>query len=543
MGSEIAGVKAKVGEIIDQRKGTIEEPSQYVLSPFNDPTTEPLTNTDNPDTFKSALLSLYAHDGDDCPELSMQGVYDAVTAMDEGGAIFAYTDASSKDESKRTEVYALAAEKNIHISWGLFGSCSPYDPAYFELANRTGGQVFILPRGQTSGITELVNLLSRSSAVDMLSVSGLLGTLVVTHNFPIDSTITRMTVSISSTGTTNITIKRPDGSVVSPSDVGVTKVPMTPSVGSAVIYSIVNPAVGQWQIVLQGSGDYSALVNGDSTIALDSFDFVSLGGRPGHQGYYPIDGLPQAGRTQKAIARLSGKTQSTCFELRTKNGQVLQTFVLNLPGADAGNLFGELSTPTQSFVVYAVGKDEKGNAFQRVLTTQLIPQHVSVISPIPVGLGKGQETTYIMQVKNDGIPDLFNFTALDNNKFIKSVTPSTANLATGKTQNVKVVLQPPVSATIGTSDSLTFTAKSSTDPDVINSAVLVSSVIDPVLLGDVNRDGKINCDDLGLVSVSFGAKTGKSAFNPSVDIDNNGIIDIRDLAVVARKVPAGTKCK
>ncbi|MCX7096913.1 MAG: hypothetical protein NTV43_03285 [Methylococcales bacterium] len=543
MGGEIAGVKTKVSAIIDERKGTIEEPSQYVLSPFNDPSVGPVTNTSDPDAFKNALSGLSASGGGDCPELSIQGVYNAVSAMDEGGAVFAYTDASSKDESKRTEVYALATDKNIHISWGLFGSCSPYDPAYFYLANRTGGQVFILPRGQTSGITELVNLLSRSNAADILTVAGLLSTTAIVHTFPVDSTITRMTVSITSTGTTAITVKRPDGSIVAAADAGVTRVPMTPAAGSSVIYSITNPQVGQWQMILQGSGDYSAVVNGDSTIALDSFDFVRLGGRPGHQGYYPIDGLPLAGKTLNAIARLSGKTPNIDFELRTKNGQVLQSFKLDSPGADVGNLFGELTIPTQSFVIYALGNDETGHPFQRVLTTQLIPQQLSVIPPIAVGLGKGQDTNYIMQVKNDGIADLFTFAALDNNKFVKSVTPSSANIATGKTQDVKVVLQPPATAIVGTSDTLAFTAKSSTDADVINSAVLVSSVVDPVQLGDANRDGKIDCDDLNLVKVSFGSKTGNIAFNPAVDIDNNGIVNVRDLAVVARKIPAGTKCK
>lgn len=541
MSGEIAGVKADASKIISERKGTLDEPLQYVLSPFNDPGTGPLTNTSNSDTFKSALASLSASGGDDCPELSMQGAYSAVAAMNGRGQVFGYTDASSKDASAQATLYSLAKEKDISISWALYGSCSPYDPAYFNSANRTGGQVFILPRGQTSGVSELANLLSRSSAADILSVAGQVST-TVTQNFPIDSTISRVTISVTSIESSSIVIKQPNGSIVKATDVGVKQIPFSPAVGSTVIYSITNPQVGQWEVSLQGGGDYSVLVNGDSTIALDKFDFVRLGGRPGHQGYYPIDGLPLAEKPQKAIARLSGKTQFTDFELRTKTGNVLQTLRLNSPGADQGDLLGDITTPTQSFLVYAVGKDLKGNPFQRVLKTQLIPQKLSVIPPIAVGLGKGQETTYIMQVKNEGISDTFDFAGLDDHKYVKSVTPSSAVIETNKTLNVKVVLQPSSTELTGTTDTLTFTAKSIIDPDVINSSVLVSNVVDPISLGDANRDGKLNCDDLNLVRVSFGSKTGNIAFNPAVDLDNNGIVDVRDLAVIARKVPAGTKC-
>jgi hypothetical protein len=48
--------------------------------------------------------------------------------------------------------------------------------------------------------------------------------------------------------------------------------------------------------------------------------------------------------------------------------------------------------------------------------------------------------------------------------------------------------------------------------------------------------------DLAIVRVSFGKKTGQSGFDPRADINNDGIVDIRDLAFVARKLPAGTKC-
>ena len=63
------------------------------------------------------------------------------------------------------------------------------------------------------------------------------------------------------------------------------------------------------------------------------------------------------------------------------------------------------------------------------------------------------------------------------------------------------------------------------------------------LFGDVNRDGLVDCADLALIKASFGSRTGSRAFNPDVDVDTNGVIDIRDLAAVSRVLPVGTNCR
>jgi hypothetical protein len=61
----------------------------------------------------------------------------------------------------------------------------------------------------------------------------------------------------------------------------------------------------------------------------------------------------------------------------------------------------------------------------------------------------------------------------------------------------------------------------------------------PVVAGDVNGDGKIDCTDIAIVKASLGKKTG---FDPRVDLNKDGVVDVRDLAIVAQKLPAGTKC-
>jgi Bacterial Ig-like domain (group 3)/Dockerin type I domain len=62
------------------------------------------------------------------------------------------------------------------------------------------------------------------------------------------------------------------------------------------------------------------------------------------------------------------------------------------------------------------------------------------------------------------------------------------------------------------------------------------------LLGDLNNDGSVGCDDLAIVKASFGKKAGQPGFDPRADVNGDRIVNIFDLAVVARQLPAGTTC-
>ncbi|MFO1432502.1 MAG: dockerin type I domain-containing protein [Candidatus Competibacteraceae bacterium] len=62
------------------------------------------------------------------------------------------------------------------------------------------------------------------------------------------------------------------------------------------------------------------------------------------------------------------------------------------------------------------------------------------------------------------------------------------------------------------------------------------------LPGDLNGDGTVNCADLAIVKASFGKRTGQTGFDPRADTNADGVVDIRDLSMVARQLPAGTRC-
>jgi uncharacterized protein (DUF2141 family) len=70
----------------------------------------------------------------------------------------------------------------------------------------------------------------------------------------------------------------------------------------------------------------------------------------------------------------------------------------------------------------------------------------------------------------------------------------------------------------------------------ISILVLLSlAMIAPVfaLTGDVNGDGKVDIQDIAIVSFAFGSYVGSSRWNPLADLDGDGKVDIRDMATVA----------
>jgi hypothetical protein len=87
-------------------------------------------------------------------------------------------------------------------------------------------------------------------------------------------------------------------------------------------------------------------------------------------------------------------------------------------------------------------------------------------------------------------------------------------------------------AQFGSSDTFTlqFSSVSGTSP-----------VITPVP-GDRDGDGSVDCADLRIVEASFGKAVGQPGFDPRADANKDGIVNILDLSIVARGLPAGTTC-
>jgi von Willebrand factor A domain-containing protein 7 len=483
MGDIIAQVQAQVVSTVNSVVGTDSEPDQYLLEPFNDPTWGPPFTTSDANAFISAVNALTADGGGDCPELAMHGALDAVSASYPDSKLFLYTDASAKDADLATAVIGTAQANNIQIDFFNYGSCSPIDPSYAQVANATGGQAFFLQRTEAGSTFSLIQPQLGVSPVTITNANGVMGSAAQTFSVPVDSTLGSITVSISVDVPGKMTITRANGTVVNPTDAGVTFTTLS----SGEVVTISSPGTGPYTVQFAGSGNFALLVQGSTTsdqvnniIGLSRATIVKLAGRLGHQGYYPTPGQPIAGGTLSALAAMRGSFATAAFKLITQAGSDLQAISLTAGDSNAGpNEFtGSLTIPSQPFRIAATGTDSKGNSFQRVYPTLFNPQSIEVTAnnttdQVPLGA----TTTLAYRATNYGAAGTFNLNSVDNRGFVGAVSPSTLSLASGASATVTLQVVVPTSASAGTMVQLTTTITNSVDSTLSNSTVQSLQVI------------------------------------------------------------------
>ena len=59
---------------------------------------------------------------------------------------------------------------------------------------------------------------------------------------------------------------------------------------------------------------------------------------------------------------------------------------------------------------------------------------------------------------------------------------------------------------------------------------------------DLNGDSAVTCADVAIVKAAMGKKIGDAGFNALADLNGDNIINIRDLTMLTRQLPAGTSC-
>jgi hypothetical protein len=61
--------------------------------------------------------------------------------------------------------------------------------------------------------------------------------------------------------------------------------------------------------------------------------------------------------------------------------------------------------------------------------------------------------------------------------------------------------------------------------------------------GDINGNGIVDCPDLVIVRATLGTNSSQPAWDARADVVVDNQIDVRDLAFVAQRLPAGTRCQ
>lgn len=357
----------------------------------------------------------------------------------------------------------------IHYGQGV---CGPADPTYIRAAEESGGQPLFLAPDEVAKSFALVRELTRSNHVTLLWARG---ELSEGHDFvvPVDSTVKRLMVSISfDTPGGKLEATGPDGKEVNSETAGAVMTPL--KCGKFV--TVARPAPGKWHVHVSGKGRFWLEASGASDIFMVEAEFVRLGGRPGHEGYFRIPGQPVAGQPAMLRVELSGKTRNVQFHFISPEAKILQPVSMKAASVGSGEseYFGKLSLPATPFRLAVTGQDENGHAFERVFSSLFHSETVEV-SPINPGLEDlptGKTIPIRFNVHNAGAAQDFRIQVVDTRNFLSNHEAQMLSLAGGESREIQMDLNIPSDTPGYTRDTVIVTATSTSGSPTSNSAVV-----------------------------------------------------------------------
>ncbi|XP_068456761.1 von Willebrand factor A domain-containing protein 7-like [Clinocottus analis] len=431
MSDDIAAVRTVTSAVINSRVGTVDEPSVYILVPFNDPDFGPPTKTTDPNVFNNSINSLVATGGGDIPELSLSGLQLALTGAPRNSEIFLFTDATAKDQHLKSTVTALIEQTksvvNIMITGTLGGRRRRRESGvksdaqlYRELAQLSGGLAIEVSKHELSVAISILTKSSSSSLVTLLQACRSLK--AENFTFMVDESLSNVTVYITGTSVA-FTLISPSGVSQESSSATGSLITASESVGNFKTLQL-KTQPGLWKIKMVSTNPYNLKVIGESPIDF-LFDFLEESQGP-FECLDVVGNRPRAGVNGSLIVTLTGSESATVTEVILVESSGLREVPGTVEALDGGDYLAKfVRIPTEPFVVLVKGKNKNGSSgfFQRQSLTSIKASNVTVTSPdsnsilvpgitlsIPFFVTSGAEGNFSIRATNDrGFNSSFEF--------------------------------------------------------------------------------------------------------------------------------------
>ncbi|XP_014065352.2 von Willebrand factor A domain-containing protein 7 isoform X2 [Salmo salar] len=490
MKDDILEAKRVVNEIIDSKKGTQDEPSQYILVPFNDPGFGPLIRTTNPDVMKAEIAKLTADGGGDLPEMCLSGLQLALTGAPASSHIYVFTDAVAKDIALKDTIVALIRSTKSTVSFFMTGdgarrsrraveSRAATFENYKDLALASGGQAIGVTKENLPQATDIIIDSSTSALVTVLQRARNSGK-AETFSFLLDESLNNITIYITGKSLT-FTLKNPAG-VTQKQNEANGKLGTVQTVGN--LYRVrlaTDKHTGLWEISMNSNQPYTLKVTGQSTIAF-IYNFVETFEGP-HPGYALISGRPKAGMPAMLLVSVLGRKGPASVKvanvaLVTVSGSEVIGGALE----DMGNgdfLVTVTKVPAGEFVVLLNGTDVvSSTVFQRQSTTQMSVSKVTIKAMVDRSMEPGKPFTLPFTVMTDATGGSYKISASNDREFKMNV-PGSIAVTTGGNSTGEMTITVPANTPSGTDVTLTIEAVAPGASDS-NYAVLRLSVVTKV---------------------------------------------------------------
>jgi hypothetical protein len=333
-----------------------------------------------------------------------------------------------------------------------------------------------LQRSEVEKSFHLVRESMGQNASDVFWGTGTLEGRAQTIQIPVDSFTKRITFTFSvDTQGAQLRLLAPSGrTIVQAADVDDTEL-----VCGRVV-TVNSPEPGVWRAEMTGSGRFWLEAQAHSDIYFINVEFVKLGGRPAHEGYFRINGQPVAGSPATLQASLSAaSTETTDIQLVSERGDVIGKLPMQVvdPDRDFMELLGTLELPQTPFRVAVTGRDKRGRQYQRFFSGLF---HAETVEVTPIKdfdeLAPGTTRQATFTIRNTGAARRFKLTVTDAHRLVTKVEPAEMELASGASTTVRVDLTAPVGIAPGSGDDIIVVAASTTGASTSNSGILNISI-------------------------------------------------------------------
>ncbi len=371
---------------------------------------------------------------------------------------------------------ALGQQKPSH-SFGP-DQCGPADAAYIRTANETGGVPLFLQRSEAGKAMQLMRESTRENVSTLLWASAKLAGSSQAFEIPVDSVTDRITFTFSvDTKSSRLVLKQPDGQVIGS---GAARIEDT-ELNCGRLITVIKPAAGTWRAEVSGSGTYWLEAQVQSDIYIIKAEFVKVGGRPGHEGLFKIQGQPIVGETATLQASLSATdAKTTEFTLVSERGDPLQKLRMKVtdPDREFLEVTGDVQLPSVAFRLAVTGRDTKGTQYQRFYAPLFHAESVQVIPKLDFDeMAPGSSKEAVFEVRNLGPARTFRVTVTDAKRFVGGSEPPELLIGAHGTSLVRVQLAVPATATNYEGDDLIVVATSTSGAATTNSAIVRLNVL------------------------------------------------------------------
>jgi hypothetical protein len=144
------------------------------------------------------------------------------------------------------------------------------------------------------------------------------------------------------------------------------------------IVTVASPAPGAWKVTVSGRGLFFLVVQARTELTLATARFVAPGGRPGHEGLFPVKGVLPAGSARLLEVELHGMARDVRFQFVSSQGDALQDVALapqERRSEGDQTYVGEITPKAAEYRLQVSGVDGKGFPFTRMHAPLFIEAH------------------------------------------------------------------------------------------------------------------------------------------------------------------------